>query len=142
MSLAALALVAGWATCLILLAVLSRGASRLTGFFHLNTIFTHSAYAAAIAALWLGSEASHWPHYSGWFLSGFLTAPFCILPICQRLAGKVAGLTRAASGLGAGPRARLRLLWFPLLRGPILLSGLISLATLTSCLILGRFTHV
>lgn len=137
-----LALIGGWALCLGLLCVFALMSLRRSILRRVEVFLTHMACAPLIGAFWLSSAMPSWPVHSAMFLAGFLSAPFCTLPVHLRLSGRVEGLIRAASGLGAGPRLRMRLLWFPLLRGPILLSGLLSLATLGSCLILGRLAHV
>ncbi len=60
--------------------------------------------------------------------------PLLVLPVLSRLAGMLDGQVRAASGLGAGRIAILRLVWLPQL-GPAallgaLLAGLLDLAAL------------
>ncbi len=60
--------------------------------------------------------------------------PALMLPVLSRLAGMLDGQVRAASGLGAGRMAILRLVWLPQL-GPAgllggLLAGLLDLAAL------------
>ena len=60
--------------------------------------------------------------------------PLLMLPVLSRLAGVVDGQVRAASGLGAGRVAILRLVWLPQLGPPgllgALLAGLVDLAAL------------
>ena len=60
--------------------------------------------------------------------------PLLVLPALSRLAGMLDGQIRAASGLGAGPIAILRLVWLPQLGPPgllgALLAGLVDLAAL------------
>ncbi len=137
-----LALIGGWAFCLGLLSVFALLSAKLKISRRARGFFTHTACASLVGAFWLSRAMPNWPVHGAMFIAGFLSAPFCTLPVYQRLSCRVEGLTRAASGLGAGPRMRMRLLWFPLLRGPMLLSGLISLATLGFCLALGRIAHV
>ena len=60
--------------------------------------------------------------------------PVLVLPVLSRLAGMLDGQVRAASGLGAGRIAILRLVWLPQLGPPGLLgaslAGLVDLAAL------------
>ncbi len=60
--------------------------------------------------------------------------PLLVLPVLSRLAGMLDGQVRAASGLGAGRIAILRLVWLPQLGPPVLLgallAGLLDLAAL------------
>ena len=60
--------------------------------------------------------------------------PLLVLPALSRLAGMLDGQVRAASGLGAGRIAILRLVWLPQLGPPgllgALLAGLVDLAAL------------
>ncbi len=60
--------------------------------------------------------------------------PLLMLPVLSRLAGMLDGQVRAASGLGAGRIAILRLVWLPQLGPPgllgTLLSGLLTLVAL------------
>ena len=60
--------------------------------------------------------------------------PLLVLPVLVRLAGMLEGQVRAASGLGAGRIAILRLVWLPQLGPAALLggslAGLLDLATL------------
>lgn len=52
--------------------------------------------------------------------------PLLVLPVLSRLAGMLDGQVRAASGLGAGRIAILRLVWLPQLGPPGLLGGLLG----------------
>ncbi len=60
--------------------------------------------------------------------------PLLVLPALSRLAGMLDGQVRAASGLGAGRIAILRLVWLPQMGPPgllgALLAGLVDLAAL------------
>ena len=60
--------------------------------------------------------------------------PLLVLPALSRLAGMLDGQVRAASGLGAGRIAILRLVWLPQMGPPgllgALLAGLLDLAAL------------
>ncbi len=60
--------------------------------------------------------------------------PLLVLPVLVRLTGMLEGQVRAASGLGAGRIAILRLVWLPQLGPAALLggslAGLLDLATL------------
>ncbi|AQS87460.1 hypothetical protein AA101099_2936 [Neoasaia chiangmaiensis NBRC 101099] len=51
------------------------------------------------------------------FWEGVLIAPACFLPLIIKLRHIDPQLARTGAGLGAGPSARLRLIWLPLL-GP------------------------
>ncbi|NIE79522.1 hypothetical protein [Asaia sp. As-1742] len=142
MMISLLALIGGWALCLALIALVAPRVAHLRRQPAQETYYTHAAWASLIGAFWLSSAPPPWPFHSAMLMSGALSAPFCTLPIYRRLVGRVEALSRAASGLGAGSRARIRLLWFPLLRGPILLSCLISLVALTFCFMLAKPVHV
>lgn len=50
---------------------------------------------------------------------GAFVAPAALWPLLRVLDAVPPGLSRTARGLGAGGRARLRLLWLPLLAGPV-----------------------
>ena len=76
-----------------------------------------------------------WPGWQPGLLPGLLPAllfaarmlgpvPLLLLPVLHVLARMPPGQARAASGLGAGPAARLRLLWLPQL-APACLLGLV-----------------
>ncbi|WP_336762460.1 hypothetical protein [Asaia sp. VD9] len=100
-----------------------------TGIF-LGGVWAHHALAA------------RWGHGS-WALAGFMMAPLCLMPVTLRLSGeRVAGAKRAASGLGAGPSARLRHLWAPLLRLPVALSCVILAIGVALCFLTPPHAHV
>ena len=56
---------------------------------------------------------------AGCVMQGVLLAPLAMWPLLGVLRRVPATLSRTASGLGADTQARLRLLWLPLLGGPL-----------------------
>ena len=64
--------------------------------------------------------------------------PLLMLPVLSRLAGMLDGQVRAASGLGAGRIAILRLVWLPQLGPAALLGGLLAGLVDLAALALGR----
>ncbi|PYD79611.1 hypothetical protein CFR77_05835 [Komagataeibacter sucrofermentans] len=71
----------------------------------------------ALALLWPGLVG----HGGGMgsVAQGALVAPAALWPLLRVLDAVPPGLSRTARGLGAGAQARLRLLWLPLLAGPV-----------------------
>ncbi len=99
-----------------------------TGLGMAITLATALLLPGIALALALALAAGLWP---GWWQPALLLAarmlgpvPLLLLPVLHVLARMPPGQARAASGLGAGPAARLRLLWLPQL-APACLSGLV-----------------
>lgn len=135
-----------------------------------STLIGYGASGALIAALWLSRScgltlvqppdlhrpdiqamgaASMGSHLAGvhhsalqtLLLVGLLVSPACALPVIRIVSGSTSGLARAASGLGASSTQRFRLLWFPLLRLPLLLGLGLSFSLLTLCLLLSGYRY-
>ncbi|WP_025885098.1 hypothetical protein [Asaia prunellae] len=129
-------LVTGAVFCLVLLVFL-----RLILSEEFSKILFAGASGGLIGAFWLSNALIDPLHRMAMLMAGFLIAPFCVLPIIYRLSGRVKGLSRSASGLGAGWSTRMRLLWLPLLRLPVALSSLSFALCLVLCLLLTGHSH-
>jgi len=82
-----------------------------------------------VGLAWALPSQSHLPLALVPVLQGVALLPACLVWPVRALRDGAPGLTRAAAGLGAGPAARLRLVWIPLLRGP----GLLAMSVLLVC---------
>ncbi|WP_186336166.1 hypothetical protein [Komagataeibacter melaceti] len=92
--------------------------------------------ALALPGLWL---ALWWPTLArpmglaGHVMQGVCAAPAAMWPLLRALDRIPPGLVRTASGLGADAKARFRLVWLPLLGGPVVGVGLFSVAMVVLC---------
>ena len=75
-------------------------------------------------------------HYD--ILQGVLISPAVMMPFGATLLGLPIGTTRAAIGLGADLKTRLKLIWLPLLLPAALLSLTIAVLLCLGCVILDR----
>ncbi|MCE2575634.1 hypothetical protein [Komagataeibacter sp. FNDCR2] len=94
--------------------------------------------ALALPGLWL---ALWWPTVAqpmgvaGSVVQGVLGAPAAMWPILRVMDRIPPGLVRTASGLGADAKARLRLVWLPLLGGPVAGVGVFSGGMIVLCVL-------
>ncbi|GAB6967262.1 hypothetical protein JCM25156A_12990 [Komagataeibacter kakiaceti JCM 25156] len=94
--------------------------------------------ALALPGLWL---ALWWPTVArpmgvaGSVMQGMSVAPAAMWPLLRVLDRIPPGLVRTASGLGADAKARLRLVWLPLLGGPVAGVGVFSGGMILLCVL-------